>query len=402
MRRSGRGTRVALRRVLLCVLACAAGVGGVAGGAQAEPSGGASPGTPSQARLDRANQAANRARAALTPAQAELAAAQRRLAALETAAQQAQRRHAQATAQEQAARKAAASADRHAQDTAAFAAASSTVLGRLVAAAYREGAAADLSSLTIVLDVKDPRQYMNGVRVVKRLVASQSSVLTQAKDAQRDAAAARTRADRTAAALTAAEAAVARTAEVASAAADAAQAQVDTLGKQVDALLAQQAAAQQNANALALARQRAAAAAPANGTGDAPSGGGSAAYSTTVADQVLAYALAQLGKPYVWGGTGPDSFDCSGLAMRAYESAGIDLPHFAAFQYQASHPLAYDQLQPGDLLFWATDPGDSDTIYHEAIYLGDQKMVQAPKTGWNVMISNMWMWGPIQFYARPS
>jgi cell wall-associated NlpC family hydrolase len=387
--------------VLVCALACAAGVGGVAGGAQADPAGGASPGTPSRAQLDQANQAANRARVALTPAQAELAAAQRRLAALETAAQQAQQRYAQATAHEQAARRAAASADRHAQDTAAFAAASSTVLGRLVAAAYREGAAADLSSLTIVLDVKDPRQYMNGVRVVKRLVASQSSVLTQAKGAERDAAAARTQADRSAAALTAAEAAVARSAQAARAAADVAQAQVDTLGKQVDALLAQQASAQQNADALALARQRAGAA-QSSGTGDASSGGGSAAYSTTVADQVLAYALAQLGKPYVWGGTGPDSFDCSGLAMRAYESAGIGLPHFAAFQYQASHPLAYDQLQPGDLLFWATDPSDSNTIYHEAIYLGDQKMVQAPKTGWNVMISNLWMWGPIQFYARPS
>jgi cell wall-associated NlpC family hydrolase len=87
--------------------------------------------------------------------------------------------------------------------------------------------------------------------------------------------------------------------------------------------------------------------------------------------------------------------------MRAYQSAGIDLPHFAAFQYQASHPLTYSQLQPGDLLFWATDPNDSNTIYHEAIYLGSGKMVQAPKTGWNVMVSDMWMWGPIQFYARP-
>jgi cell wall-associated NlpC family hydrolase len=101
------------------------------------------------------------------------------------------------------------------------------------------------------------------------------------------------------------------------------------------------------------------------------------------------------------GRHGPGTFDCSGLAMRAYESAGIDLPHFAAFQYQASHPLTYSELQPGDLLFWATNPGDSNTIYHEAIYLGGGKMVQAPKTGWDVMISNMWMWGPIQFYARP-
>jgi peptidoglycan DL-endopeptidase CwlO len=88
--------------------------------------------------------------------------------------------------------------------------------------------------------------------------------------------------------------------------------------------------------------------------------------------------------------------------MRAYESAGIDLPHFAAFQYQASRPLGHSQLRPGDLLFWATDPSDSDTICHEAIYLGGRRMIQAPKTGWNVLVSDMWMWGPIQFYARPS
>jgi cell wall-associated NlpC family hydrolase len=87
--------------------------------------------------------------------------------------------------------------------------------------------------------------------------------------------------------------------------------------------------------------------------------------------------------------------------MRAYESAGIVLPHFAAFQYRSSHPLTYAQLRPGDLLFWATEPNDPSTIYHEAIYLGGQQMIQAPKTGWDVMVSDMWMWGPIQFYARP-
>jgi cell wall-associated NlpC family hydrolase len=53
------------------------------------------------------------------------------------------------------------------------------------------------------------------------------------------------------------------------------------------------------------------------------------------------------------------------------------------------------------LLFWATDGSDSDTIYHEAIYIGNQQMIQAPRTGENVEISPMWMWGAIQFFARP-
>jgi cell wall-associated NlpC family hydrolase len=124
-------------------------------------------------------------------------------------------------------------------------------------------------------------------------------------------------------------------------------------------------------------------------------------YDGSAAGRALAFAYGQLGKPYVWGATGPDSYDCSGLTMQAWASAGVYLPHFAAFQYQSSHPIGYDDLRPGDLLFWATDGHDSDTIYHEAIYLGGQQMIQAPRTGEDVEISSIWMWGPIQFFARP-
>jgi cell wall-associated NlpC family hydrolase len=271
---------------------------------------------------------------------------------------------------------------------------------------------------------------MDGVHVVRRMLASESSIVSQAEDASRNAAAAKAQAAAGATALKAAQVAVAQSAQEAQQAADAAQTQVSALGSQLDGVLAKQAAAQNSATQLAeqrqngLAQQQAAeqaqqqAAQQNSNSGDSSGSGnnggsdsgsgpaqtvgvGVPPYASGIAAQALQYALAQLGKPYKWGGTGPDSFDCSGLAMRAYESAGIDLPHFAAFQYQASHPLTYNQLQPGDLLFWATDAGDSNTIYHEAIYLGSGKMVQAPKTGWNVMISDMWMWGPIQFYARP-
>jgi cell wall-associated NlpC family hydrolase len=88
--------------------------------------------------------------------------------------------------------------------------------------------------------------------------------------------------------------------------------------------------------------------------------------------------------------------------MRAWGTVGVSLPHFAAFQYQSSHPIGYGDLRPGDLLFWATDGSDSASIYHEAIYLGNQQMIQAPRSGENVEISSIWMWGPIQFFARPN
>ena len=414
MRRRFLRSRVALP--IGCAALTAAILTGLVGGAQADPV------YPSQNQVNQANQAANSAKAAVDPAKAALVAAQQHLAELEAASRQAQADYAEATAREETAQQAVVQATQHAQDAAQFADAAKVELGRLVAAAYREGQAADLSSLTIVLDVKNPQQYMDGVHVVRRMLQSQSSIVNQAADASKSAAAAKVQAAASAVALKTAQAQVAQSAQQAKQAADAAQAQVGTLGTQLDAVLAAQAAAQNTATQLAeqrqkglaeqqaeevAARQAAQAQQSSNGSGSGSGSGGSSgggqvpAYASGVAAQALQFALAQLGKPYKWGGTGPDSFDCSGLAMRAYESAGIDLPHFAAFQYQASHPLSYGQLRPGDLLFWATNANDSNTIYHEAIYLGSGRMVQAPKTGWNVMISDMWMWGPIQFYARP-
>ena len=410
-----------------CALLSGAILTGVIGGAQADPV------VPSQNQVNQANQAADQAKAAVSPAQTALEAAQQHLAQLEAAARQAQQRYAAATAEEQDAERAAQQATRQARQDAEFAAAAKAELGRLVAAAYRSGVAMDLNTLTMVLDVRDPQEYMDGVHVVRRVLSSQSSILSQADDASKSAAAAQARAESDAAALKAAQAAVAQSARDAAQAAAAAQAQVDAMGTQLDALLAKEAAAQNAATQLAQQRQNGLAQQQAeeqaaqkaaqqaaeesqgsngdgsDGSGSGSDGGGSGPgsgvgvppYASSIAAHALEYALAQLGKPYLWGGTGPASFDCSGLTMRAYESAGVDLPHFAAFQYQASHPLTYGQLQPGDLLFWATDPKDSNTIYHEAIYLGGGKMVQAPKTGWNVMISDMWMWGPIQFFARP-
>ncbi|MFC5911532.1 C40 family peptidase, partial [Streptacidiphilus monticola] len=111
-------------------------------------------------------------------------------------------------------------------------------------------------------------------------------------------------------------------------------------------------------------------------------------------------AEAQVGDAYVWGGAGPDSFDCSGLTMRAWQRAGVALPHYAADQYAESTPLTYRQLRPGDLVFWSHD-GSPAGIYHVALYIGDDRMIEAPRTGDVVKVASLWIMGTPDFYARP-
>jgi hypothetical protein len=96
-----------------------------------------------------------------------------------------------------------------------------------------------------------------------------------------------------------------------------------------------------------------------------------------VAGRAMQYALGEVGKPYVWGATGPNAYDCSGLMLRAYESAGVTLPRVARQQYWAGAQLPVRQAQPGDLLFWGYDTSDPDSIHHVAMYLGNGRMVEA-------------------------
>jgi len=102
--------------------------------------------------------------------------------------------------------------------------------------------------------------------------------------------------------------------------------------------------------------------------------------SSAAVQKAVNFALAQVGKPYVWGAAGPDSYDCSGLTMKAYEAAGISLPHSAADQYNYGHHVASTDLQPGDLMFFYQPIG------HVTIYIGDGMMVSAPQTGENVKV----------------
>jgi cell wall-associated NlpC family hydrolase len=112
--------------------------------------------------------------------------------------------------------------------------------------------------------------------------------------------------------------------------------------------------------------------------------------ASTAALRALEFALSQLGKPYVWGAEGPDSYDCSGLVLASYRHVGISLPRVANNQYAATTPVPVSQLLPGDLIFFSTDRNDWRAIHHVGIYIGGGKMVHAPHTGDVVRVSPVW------------
>ena len=105
--------------------------------------------------------------------------------------------------------------------------------------------------------------------------------------------------------------------------------------------------------------------------------------SSNVVATAIAFAKAQIGKPYQWGAAGPDAYDCSGLVYAAYAAAGIHIAR-TTYQWQQDGPvIPLNQLQPGDLLFSAGSDGTADPG-HVVMYLGGGQVIQAPQTGQNV------------------
>lgn len=116
--------------------------------------------------------------------------------------------------------------------------------------------------------------------------------------------------------------------------------------------------------------------------------------ASAVAQAAIEAASTQLGKPYVYGGSGPDVWDCSGLTQWAYQQAGVNLPRTAAEQYAAvPTKIPLGELEPGDLLFWATDLNNAASIHHVAIYLGNGQMLAAPHTGTVVRVQPVYLDG---------
>jgi cell wall-associated NlpC family hydrolase len=308
----------------------------------------------------------------------------------------------------------------------------------LAAQAYEAGGG--LGSMASMLgNSGGPQAFANGASAEQQLAQQRTDVLSQNQASKVVAGVFRTQARR---ALAAERAAAQRAAALKAAI----QASVNSQAAAVQAITAstkrletelgtaraheyQLQQARQRALAAAAARvaaQRAAAAAAAAAAASAPSGGtgasgGSApaasstggggyaggtsgwASSYSLAQGATAaqgnaaadWALTQLGKPYVWGGAGPYSYDCSGLTMDAWASAGVPLLHYTGYQWPAGPHIPISQLRRGDLVFYATNTADPNTIHHVGIYIGNGQMVDAPYTGSYVRIDSIYWTGLI-------
>jgi cell wall-associated NlpC family hydrolase len=286
-------------------------------------------------------------------------------------------------------------------------------LGAFAAAAYRSGG--DLTTLSAILSAQGPRDLISRAAAIQSIGDTRENALEDLTSARAVAGVLQTRADdmvnkRQDAAnevALAKKAAESRLAEQ--------QAAVDQIATQRRALVRELAAARHTSVRLEQARQAGIAAAQraaeqraearraaaqqssggnngggGSGGGGDPGTGGSSSGTSTGAQAAIDYARAQIGKPYQWGATGPDRFDCSGLTMRAWEQGGVQLPHYSVAQYEQAEKVALGNIRPGDLVFFGSSKSNHNSIYHVGLYIGGGNMIEAPYTGANVRISSIW------------
>ncbi len=114
---------------------------------------------------------------------------------------------------------------------------------------------------------------------------------------------------------------------------------------------------------------------------------------------VIAFARAQLGEPYVWGGAGPNVWDCSGLTMMAWRQAGVSMSHYTGYQWAETDRVPISQLQPGDLVFYGTSGPNS---HHVGLYIGGGQMIHAPNPSTVVKIASIYSMSDLLPYGgRP-
>ncbi|MFB6893274.1 NlpC/P60 family protein [Kitasatospora sp. NPDC056327] len=234
-----------------------------------------------------------------------------------------------------------------------------TRLGGIAAEQYRNGGIDP--SVQLMLD-SDPGAYLARAATQNRIADSQAALLRQALAEQRRLDQDRAEATATLAQLD--EAAASLTAEK--------KAVQEKLARAQALLNRLSAADRAKVNAQEAAATRASRSAAERPASSGPVTGRAAA--------IVQFAYSQLGKPYVWGATGPAGYDCSGLTGAAYRAADIRLPRVSQDQWKVGSRIARADLQPGDLVFFYGD------LHHVGIYIGDGRMIHAPRTGKNVEI----------------
>ncbi|MFB7124969.1 hypothetical protein DR950_11930 [Kitasatospora xanthocidica] len=251
-----------------------------------------------------------------------------------------------------------------------------TRLGAVAADQYRTNGIDP--SVQLMLD-SDPAAYLERASVQNQVSDSQASLLKQAQDEQRKLDQDRAEATATLAALDSVGTQLAEQKKDIQTKLSQAQEMLNKLSAEDRAKIN----AQQNAEkAKAEAQQAAAAAAKdrASRSADRPDMNAPVPSASGRAGAIIAFAQAQLGKPYGWGKNGPATFDCSGLTSQAYRAAGVTISRTSEEQWKDGPHVDRANLQPGDLVFFYDD------LHHVGLYIGDGKMIHAPRTGKNIEV----------------
>ncbi|MET7340214.1 NlpC/P60 family protein [Streptomyces sp. NPDC005547] len=278
-------------------------------------------------------------------------------------------------------------------------------LGNYAAAQYRDGALAPTATFFLA---DDPQSFFDQTHLMDRMAERQQQALTEFRTQQAQASKQRAEAVKSLETLTESQTALRTSKQSVQTKLTEARTLLSKLTAEEKARLAElerKKEAEAKRKAEELAKKQAAAkkeaarkAAEPGGSGTetgSGSGSGSGSSASTKAEKVLAFARAQIGKPYVWGATGPASYDCSGLTQAAWKAAGVDIPRTTWDQVKVGTRIATADLQPGDLVFFYDD------ISHVGIYKGDGMMIHAPKPGANVREESIY-YMPIYGSVRPA
>ncbi|WP_369248666.1 NlpC/P60 family protein [Streptomyces sp. R41] len=265
-------------------------------------------------------------------------------------------------------------------------------LGSFAAAQYRTGAAAPDTATLLLAD--DPQDYFDQTQLMSRLTTRQKAAVDDYITEQAATTKKRAEASKSLETLTTSQSALktskadvqrklTEARELLSKLTAEEKARLAAIEKKKQEEAARKAAelAQQQAAAEA-AKKAAEQEASSNTTSDSSGTTSDTSGSTTTdssyatkAAKALAFAREQIGKPYVWGATGPDSYDCSGLTQAAWKAAGVTLPRTTWDQVNAGTTVSLADAQPGDLIFFYDD------ISHVGLYIGNGMMIHAPKPG---------------------